>query len=524
MRKILLVAVREFLDNVRTKAFWIGILAFPVIIMLSVLVPILMAKTKEARTYAVVDQSGFLLEKVEERVLADDLRDVFEATVERYREGGRAFERLPETLRQATLAYVGLEEEERERLIGAIAGKEDGEGGELPEQALAALPQLRDELREWWQTVSAGELDALDVELSRSRYARVPVPEGDDPQTALNRMVEQGELFAYFVVAEAPVDSSGGCKYISKNLTDQDLLRWFRGLAAGVVRARRIEREGIDPQVAQWIQEPLRFETRKVGKEGKEEKVESRDTARQWAPVAFVYLLWIAVFANAQSLLTNTIEEKSSRIIEVLLSSVSSFELMVGKIAGMAASGLAVVGSWVLVFFVALVVVPEMMGASDVALSSIAADPFYMLSFLVYFLTGYLLYATVLVGIGSVCNSLKESQNLMLPVLVPMLVPLFAMVPIGQDPNGMLARVLSFIPLFTPFVMMNRAAGPPPLWEYLLTTLLMVGTIYLAMRGAAKIFRIGVLMTGKPPKIGEIVRWLMLKEGVMPESREGDAA
>jgi len=106
--------------------------------------------------------------------------------------------------------------------------------------------------------------------------------------------------------------------------------------------------------------------------------------------------------------------------------------------------------------------------------------------------------------------------------MVPMMVPLFAMMPIGQDPNGTLARVLSFIPLFTPFVMMNRAAGPPALWEYLLTTLLMVGTIYLAMRGAGKIFRIGVLMTGKPPKIGEIVRWLALKEGVMPEGRDRD--
>jgi ABC-2 type transport system permease protein len=109
----------------------------------------------------------------------------------------------------------------------------------------------------------------------------------------------------------------------------------------------------------------------------------------------------------------------------------------------------------------------------------------------------------------------------MLPIMIPLMIPLMAMVLISQDPNGTFARVMSFIPLFTPFVMMNRAAGPPPLWEYLATTILMLLAIYLAIRGAAKIFRIGILMTGKPPRLREIVRWLTLKEGADPVEREG---
>ena len=143
------------------------------------------------------------------------------------------------------------------------------------------------------------------------------------------------------------------------------------------------------------------------------------------------------------------------------------------------------------------------------------------MSFLFYFLSGYLLYASLLVGIGSVCNSLKEAQNLMLPILIPLMLPLMAMVLVSQDPNGTFARVMSFIPLFTPFVMMNRAAGPPPLWEYLATTVLMVVSVYLAVRGAGKVFRIGILMTGKPPRLREIVRWMVLKEGVNPSEGEG---
>jgi ABC-type Na+ efflux pump permease subunit len=87
-------------------------------------------------------------------------------------------------------------------------------------------------------------------------------------------------------------------------------------------------------------------------------------------------------------------------------------------------------------------------------------------------------------------------------------VPLLAMVFIGQEPNGLVAKVMSFIPLFTPFAMMNRAGGPPATWEYVATSVLLVVTIWLVMRGAGKIFRVGVLMTGNPPKLREILGWL----------------
>ena len=128
--------------------------------------------------------------------------------------------------------------------------------------------------------------------------------------------------------------------------------------------------------------------------------------------------------------------------------------------------------------------------------------------FVTLFLLGYLFYASFLVGIGSVCNSIKEAQNLVTPVVLVMLVPLLSMVPIAQDPNGTLARFLSYVPPFTPFVMMNRAAGPPSTWEYVVTTLIMIAAIALTMWAAAKVFRTGILMTGKPPRLMEILRWI----------------
>lgn len=510
--KVFLVASHEYLETVRTRAFWVGILAFPVILALSVLVPMLLARAKQARTFAVVDQSGFVLAEVEKRVLAADLRQVLTAAAQRYRQGGRPFERLPEPLRRLTQVWLAVPESRRDELAAGLAEPTPGQLA-VPEEARAAVVELGGQLRTWWARVSATELDELGLEAPSRKYLRVEIPEGDDdPHATLNHLVRRGQLFAYFSIPADPVHSFEGCRYVSNNLTDRDLEQWFGNLAGEVVRSRRLAQAQIDPEVARWLRAPLVFEALRLGSQGEEAQVDSRDKVRQWAPLAFVYLLWLAVFTSAQMLLTSTIEEKSSRIVEVLLSSVSPLQLMTGKIAGMAAAGLTVVGSWTACALIALILVPAAMGAGGANLLGIVSEPLYLLSFLFYFLMGYLLYAALLVGVGSVCNNLKEAQGLMWPVLIVMLIPMFAMLPIGQDPNGLLARVLSFVPPFTPFVMMNRAAGPPAPWEYLATGMLLMGSIGAAVWGAAKVFRIGILMTGKPPRLREVLRWLSTSE------------
>lgn len=507
MRKIALVARREYAEHVRTKGFWIGVLAFPLILALSVVVPILLSGTKQARTYAVIDHSGFVLQEVEKGILAEDLGIVLRDAAERYRDGGRVWERLPDAVRAAAKVYVSLAETDRPALVQDLAAGES---------------EVAAGLVEWWQQVSAEELEGLDLELSRSRYVRVEVPSGDDPPAALNRMVNDGSLFAYFVISPDPVASDEGCKYISLNLTDQDLRRWFADQVFQVVRARRIEQAGLDAETSNWLQTPVHFAERKVDKRGDEAEVSTVDRVQQWAVVPFVYLLWMAIFINAQTLMTNTVEEKSSRLIEVLLSALSPFELMAGKIAGTAAVGLTLVFTWVACVVVGVVIAPAALGDDVASIVGIASTPLYLWSFVFYFLAGFLLYACLLVGAGSLCNSLKDAQSLMLPLLVPLIVPLLTMIPITQDPNGTLARVMSYIPLFTPFVMMNRAAGSLPLWEYLATTVLLLLSIYFAVQGAGKVFRIGILMTGKPPRLGEVMRWLTAKEDISPAEREAD--
>ncbi len=203
---------------------------------------------------------------------------------------------------------------------------------------------------------------------------------------------------------------------------------------------------------------------------------------------------------------------QSNRIIEVLLSSVTPGELMMGKLLGIAAIGLTMVGAWMAALFGILSW--KAGGASDLALQllTILKGSNLLLLFSVYFLLGYLMFAGFILSIGSVCNTLKEAQSYMGALTMVMMVPLLTMTFIPKDPNGPLARLLSWIPLYTPFTMMNRAAADPPLFDLIGTLVLLLASAGLALWMAGKVFRIGILRTGQPPKVIEMLRWATRRE------------
>jgi ABC-type Na+ efflux pump permease subunit len=130
--------------------------------------------------------------------------------------------------------------------------------------------------------------------------------------------------------------------------------------------------------------------------------------------------------------------------------------------------------------------------------------------FLIYFVPGFLLYASVMAAMGSLCNELKEAQNMMTPMIIVLIIPLMTMFWVGQNPDHVLARVLSFIPTFTPFLMINRIASaqPPGMVEVALSVLVLVGSIAVTVWLSARVFRVGILLYGKPPAFREVMRWL----------------
>src|SRR5439155_5496515 len=220
------------------------------------------------------------------------------------------------------------------------------------------------------------------------------------------------------------------------------------------VRRREYLARGMDSVAIRQVEQTyVPFAGLNPKKEKGKEAVGQADTSKQWAPSGFVYLLWMAIFVVIQMLLNNTIEEKSNRIIEVLLSSVTPGELMMGKLCGIAAIGLTMVGTWMLALFGILSW--KAGGASELAghlLTALKSSNLIPL-FSIYFLFGYLMYAGIILSIGSVCNTIKEAQSYMGVLTMVMMVPLLTMTFIPKDPNGPLARVLSWIPLYTPFTM-----------------------------------------------------------------------
>lgn len=484
--KTLLVAQREYLENVRTKTFWLGILAFPAIFALAIGIGWIMQKTKAQQPYAVLDLTANRLgERIEQHARANDQI----ASLRRF------------------VRDKGLPAKQLEALEQIDATD--------PSTVTELLRKTEVDLTQQVDPAQARQLQQLIGSLG-DRYRYVPlrelnIPDGDRAtrEKALGDHLQSGKLFAYFVLDGDPVQDASSLTYVSNNLTDEGLREWYAESATRIVRKARVQAAGIAAATARHIQERIDFKAQQVTASGAVEDVKREQKANKMAPVAFVYLLWIAVFTAAQMLLTNTVEEKSNRIIEVLLSSVSPGQLMAGKILGIGATGLTLIVSWAVCGLVGAHLGAKLVPAiAELDLATIVGDPLYLASFVGYFLTGYLLFAAVLVAIGSVCNSLKEAQNLLQPVFLLLMVPLFAMVPVVQEPNGLMARIFTYIPLYTPFAMMNRASGPPPAWEYAATTLLILVSVWFAFRFAGKIFRVGVLMTGNPPKLKEIFGWL----------------
>lgn len=424
MRRLVQIALREYVENVRTKAFLIAICMTPVMIGLSFLVPSLLAgKRPETRAIAIADVSG---------VLGDDV--------------GK---------RLSALEFPGTPPSK----LYAIEPVDLGPGG-VAEREVAM----------------AGRREDLDAR------------------------VRKGDLFAYVVIRPSALTRGKDAppsEYRASNLVDVKAMEDVREKLAAAVRARVIAEAAVPPAVAEVLSGKPPLEIDNVVAPGK-----AAGIATTVMPFVFTLLLFLTIVAVSQALITSTLEEKSNRVIEVLLSSVSPFELMAGKILGTCAVGLTLMTIW------------AAGGLSAMAFNGMnVVDPAQLGLCVVYYLLGFVLIASLMVAVGSACNTLKEAQNLLSPVMFLLTIPMFFWVAVGREPNGTLATVMSMIPPFTPFLMMMRIASvpPPPPIQIAASLLILAAAAWLSMRFAARVFRIGSLLYGKPPSVREIARWMRTK-------------
>lgn len=212
-------------------------------------------------------------------------------------------------------------------------------------------------------------------------------------------------------------------------------------------------------------------------------------------PMAFMMLMFMGVMVGGQSMLTSTIEEKSSRVVEVLLSAVSPIELMAGKLLGNMAVSMVAVGLYALMGLALL---------SSFSLFGLL-DPWLILYLIIFFVIGFLVMA-----VGAAVNEMSEAQSLMMPLKLVMIVPMILWPALSRSPNSMLAVVVSFVPSINSFGMLIRMASsqPPPLWQVWLSIGIGAASVLGTLWVAAKIFRIGMLMYGKPPNFKTLIRWV----------------
>ena len=441
MKKILQIAVREFVATVFTKAFVIGLLVLPAIIGIGFLVgPRLFTDSdfSVVGEVAVIDPTGLVA--VEWRTALTD--------------GTREAE-IADALRAARSTAAN----------GVIL------------DALGAPPQLS-----LVERPVGADLDAekawLYGEGIAKRLALAVIH--DDAVTA---RTGDAALGSYDL-------------YVPPNQDTRAEIAVHQSLREAIVSAR-VRARGLDREALNAIVTVPRVQSVTVAADGERETVGAFNFL---LPFAFMFLLLMGVMGSGQGLLTTTIEEKSSRVIEVLLSAVSPMQLMAGKLLGHMAISLIGLSLYILLGLLALTSF-SMFGL---------LEPMLIFYLFVFFVLSFFMIGSLMMAAGAAVNDMREAQSLMMPLMLIIMLPWFLWMPISRDPNSTLAVVVSMLPPLNSFGMLLRMASiePPPMWQVWLSIGIGAVAVVAAVWFAAKVFRIGLLMFGKPPNFATLVRWV----------------
>jgi ABC-2 type transport system permease protein len=216
-------------------------------------------------------------------------------------------------------------------------------------------------------------------------------------------------------------------------------------------------------------------------------------------------ILYASLLLWGQAVMTSVIEEKTSRVVEVMASGVSSTTLLLGKLSGVGAAGLTQVLAWAL----------SLLGVSLAAVAPIGSfsmpevTPLMLISFVVFFVLGFLFYAALYAAIGAAVNTVQEAQSLAFPVMTPIILAMISFPAVLEAPEGTLAVTVSMIPGMSQLTMFLRIVVlTPPMWQILLSIALLLLGILLVVWVAARVYRVGILMYGKKPTFPELMRWV----------------
>lgn len=307
-----------------------------------------------------------------------------------------------------------------------------------------------------------------------------------------------------------------------------DLHRFVERQLEEKINQQKLIRQGVDPEVVAQTKTKVTIKSFTMGEEGNEET--SATPLKMGLGYIAGILIYFFIFFYAVQVMRGVIEEKTSRIVEVIISSVRPRQLMMGKILGIGLVGVVQFLIWVILSgtiyaVVSTFIYPEIFaqqvpagpGSPDLStvdqtnlfsmLNSINF-PVVLSGFVFYFFGGYFLYSALFAALGSAIDQEADSQQFMLPVTAPMIIAITTAMNVIQDPNGPLAFWMSMIPLTSPISMMIRLPFGVPIWQIALSALILVGTFFGVVALAGKIYRVGILMYGKKVTWKELYKWL----------------
>jgi ABC-2 type transport system permease protein len=386
--------------------------------------------------------------------------------------------------------------------LAVVDGAPDGIG-EVFTQALVASPLLTMDGDPGATAGAAADGPAPD----RRTYTLRRVP-GREPTDALNRDVLDGALDGYVVLPDDILEG-GAILYRSKNLPNPAILRDVRLAGTAAVQVRRMGAAGLDPAAVQSLLEPVELRPVRITAGG-QEGGDAQGTFLVAYLLAFLAYLVIAMYGH--TVMRSVIQEKTTRISEILVSSVRATHLMAGKIAGVSGAALLQIAVWA--GMVALVLsqpalLVERLGASPALLEAFRLELGIGLILALFFVLGFLLYAALFAALGAAMSTEQEAQPFQMVLMLPLFVPLLFLGAITTDPDGRIATVLGLLPVTAPVAMPMRlaAAAPDPGVVAGSLTILFLTTAALAWV-AGKIYRVGILATGKRPGLRELARWV----------------
>jgi ABC-2 type transport system permease protein len=349
-----------------------------------------------------------------------------------------------------------------------------------------------------YESVSA-ELDDLGYDVQRAA-------DEPDAEESLSRRVEQGDLGGVLVLGPDALER-GAVRLVTDgrpSLVRQMALRQI------VVQAALAERLAADEADARTLLGGGELELVILSDGGTR-----ADEPAFFAAYGGAFVLYMTILFYAIAVMRSVLEEKTNRIVEVVISSMRPFQLMLGKIVGVGAVGLTQLGIWAAAAALMIAAgIPALLAANPQMSQLAELAPFlpglgYLALFLVFFLGGYFMYAGLYAAVGAMCNTDEEAQSAQFPVIMLLVVPIIFVTQVIAEPGAPMSVALSLFPPFSPILMFARAAtGAAPVWQLGVSVVGMIAAVLAIAWIAGRIYKVGILMAGKRPTLPELWRWV----------------